>query len=115
MGRLSAILAVVLGLAFVAAGMPKLAGRASVVAKFERWGYQPVVRVATGAVEALAGALLLIGIVVPAVAITGVLLVIAVMLGALLTHARADDPIGQWIPAAVLLVLALVLAFSLLP
>jgi len=52
---------------------------------------------------------------VTAVAITGALLVIATMIGALFTHRRAADPIGTWIPAAVLLALALVLAASLLP
>jgi putative oxidoreductase len=115
MTTLSTILAVVLGLAFVAAGVPKLAGQAAVVANFERWGLAPAVRVATGAVELLAGALLLLGLAVTAVAITGALLVIATMVGALFTHRRAADPVGASLPAAVLLALALVLAVSLLP
>jgi putative oxidoreductase len=115
MSTLSTILAVVLGVAFLAAGIPKLAGQASVAANFERWGLPPAVRVATGAVEVLAGALLLLGLAVTAVAITGALLVIATMIGALFTHGRAGDPVSTWVPAAVLLVLALVLAFSLLP
>jgi uncharacterized membrane protein YphA (DoxX/SURF4 family) len=115
MSTLSTVLAVVLGLTFVAAAIPKLAGHASAAANFERWGLAPTVRVATGAVELLAGALLLLGLAVTAVAITGALLVIATMIGALFTHQRAGDPIAAWIPAAVLLALALVLAVSLLP
>jgi putative oxidoreductase len=115
MSTLSTILAVVLGLAFVAAAIPKLASQAGVVASFERWGLAPAVRIATGAVELLAGALLLLGIAVTAVAITGVLLVIATMVGALFTHRRAADPIATWMPAALLLALAIVLALSLLP
>jgi uncharacterized membrane protein YphA (DoxX/SURF4 family) len=115
MSTLSTILAVVLGLAFVGAAIPKLIGQASVSANFERWGLPPAVRVTTGALELLAGALLLLGVAVTAVAITGALLVIATMIGALFTHQRAGDPIGAWVPAAVLLVLALVLAVSLLP
>lgn len=115
MSTLSTTLAAVLGLAFVVAAVPQLAGQASVVANFERWGLAPAVRVATGGVEFLAAALLLIGIAVTALAISGALLVIATMLGALFTHQRVGDPVGSWVPAAVLLVLALVLAVSLLP
>ena len=65
--------------------------------------------------ELLTGTLLLVGIAVPALAVTGSLLVIFIMLGALSTHQRARDPVAMWVPPAVLLVLDLVLAYSLLP
>ena len=112
---LSTILAAVLGVVFVAVGASKLAGQASVAANFERWGFAPPVLVATGAVELLAGVMLLVGIAVPALAISGVLLVLFVMTGALATHQRAHDPVGQRLPAVVLLALALTLMVSLLP
>jgi putative oxidoreductase len=115
MSTLSAILAAVLGFAFVAAGLAKLSGQERVAANFERWGYAHAMLVATGTVELLAGVLLLVGIAVTPLAITGVLLVVFVMVGALLTHQRAHDPVGERLPAAALLVLAFVLAFSLLP
>jgi uncharacterized membrane protein YphA (DoxX/SURF4 family) len=115
MSTLSTILAAILGIAFVAAGIPKLMGEAAIVANFERWGYADVIRIATGAVELLAGVLLLVGIAVAALAVTGVLLVIFVMIGALSTHARVHDPLAKALPATVLLVLALALAVSLLP
>jgi putative oxidoreductase len=109
------ILAAILGLAFVASGIPKITGQAAVAANFERWGYPEQIRVAVGAMELLAGALLLVGIAVPAVAITGFMIIFIIMLGALSTHQRAKDPITQWIPAFVLLVADIALGVSLLP
>jgi len=115
MSTLSTILAAVLGVVFIAVGLAKLTGRASVVANFERWGYAHAVLVATGTVELLAGVLLLVGIVVTPLAITGVLLVVFVMAGALLTHQHAHDPVGRRLPAVALLALAFALTASLLP
>lgn len=115
MSTLSTILAAVLGVAFAGVGLQKLAGQATVAANFERWGYHPAVLTATGAVELLAGTLLLLGIAVTPLAITGVLLVVFVMTGALLTHQLAKDPVAQRLPAVVLLGLAIALVVSLLP
>jgi len=115
MSTLSTILAAILGVAFIGSGIPKLTGQAAIVANFERWGYADQIRVAVGAVELLIGALLLLGIAVPALAVAGSLIVVFLMVGALATHQRAGDPFGQWVPAIVLLVLDLVLAVSLLP
>ncbi|MEA2221369.1 MAG: putative oxidoreductase [Solirubrobacteraceae bacterium] len=115
MSTLSTILAGMLGVAFVAAGIPKLMSEAAIVANFKRWGYADAVRFAVGAVELLAGVLLLVGIAVQALAVTGVLLVIFVMIGALFTHARVRDPPARWLPATALFALAIALAVSLLP
>jgi uncharacterized membrane protein YphA (DoxX/SURF4 family) len=115
MSTLSAILAAVLGVVFLAAGIPKLTGQQKVADNFERWGYAPSVRTATGTVELLAAVLLLVGIAVNALAITGGLLVMFVMTGALMTHTRAKDPLAMFLPPAVLLVLAVALLVSMLP
>ncbi|MGI8728691.1 MAG: DoxX family protein [Solirubrobacteraceae bacterium] len=115
MSTFSAILATILGVVFVAVAVPKLTGQQQLVDEFKRWGYADAIRVATGAVELLAGVLLLVGIALPALAISGVLLVIFVMLGALATHLRARDRFAQWLPPVVLLALALTLVISLLP
>jgi len=112
---LSTILAAVLGVAFLGAGVPKLLGQATMVENFRRWGYADAVRIAVGAVEVLAAILLLVGIAVNALAITGALLVMFVMTGALFTHQKAHDPLAMWIPPFVLLGLAVALAFSMLP
>src|ERR1700709_126032 len=115
MTTLSTILAAILGVVFVASGIPKITGQAQVAANFERWGYPEQIRIAIGAMEILAGVLLLAGIAVPAIAITGFMIIFILMLGALSTHQRAKDPITMWIPAFVLLVVDIVLGISLLP
>lgn len=115
MSTFSAILAAILGIVFVAVSVPKITGRQRVVDEFERWGYPDTIRTTTGALELLSGVLLLVGLAVPALAITGALLLIPVMLGALATHQRAGDPIAMWLPPVVLLVLTLTLAISMLP
>ena len=115
MSTLSTILAAFLGVVFVGAGIPKLTGQEKMVADFRRWGYADVVRTATGWLEILTGTLLLVGIAVPSLAVTGSLLVLMIMLGALITHQRAHDPIAMWIAPAALLALDVVLAYSLLP
>lgn len=115
MSTLSLVLAVILGTVFVAVAIPKLRGEARVVANFERWGYPETIRTAVGAVELLAGVMILVGIAVQSLAVGGALLLIFVMIGALATHSRHRDPPTQWLPPAVLLALDLAFAVSLLP
>lgn len=115
MSTLSSILAAILGVVFVASGIPKVTGQEKVAANFERWGYPEPIRVAIGAMEILAGVLLLVGLAVTTVAISGFMFIFIIMLGALSTHQRAKDPIAMWIPAFVLLVADVVLGISLLP
>jgi putative oxidoreductase len=115
MSTLSTILAVVLGLVFVAVGIPKLTGQEAIVENFRRWGYADVIRTATGSMEIVAGLMLLGGIAVQSLAVSGSIIIMIIMIGALATHQHAHDPIKDWIPAATLLVLDLALAVSLLP
>ena len=115
MSTLSTILAAVLGVVFVGVGIPKITGQEAMVANFKRWGYADVVRTATGCLEVLTGTMLLVGIALEFLAVTGAMLVIFIMIGALFTHQRAHDPLAAWVPPLVLLVLDLVLAYSLLP
>lgn len=115
MSTLSTILAAIIGIAFIGAGVPKLTGLPSVVENFERWGYPQEIRIATGSLELLAGVFLIIGIAVPTLAVAGAMIVICVMLAALVTHQRVSDPFGSWIPALTLLALDILLAVSLLP
>jgi uncharacterized membrane protein YphA (DoxX/SURF4 family) len=115
MSTLSTILAAVLGIAFIGAGVPKLTGLPAIVENFERWGYPRELRLATGSVELLAGVFLIIGIAVPSLAIAGSMITICVMLAALVTHQRVSDPLSKWIPALTLLALDILLAISMLP
>lgn len=115
MSTFSAILAAILGVVSLGVGIPKLTGQPQMVENFKRWGYADVVRQGTGWLEVISGALLLVGTVVAALAVTGSMLVIFIMLGALATHQRAHDPVAMWVPPAALLALDLVLAYSMLP
>ena len=115
MSTLSTILAAILGIVFVAVGLQKLTRQKMVVENFKRWGLADVVLQAVGWLEVLTGTFLLVGIAIPALAVTGSLIVIAIMIGALFTHQRAHDPLAMWAPPAVLLVLDVWLAYSLLP
>ncbi len=115
MSTLSTILAAILGVVFVGAGLQKLSGQETVVANFQRWGFADVVLKAVGWVEILAGTFLLTGIAIPALAVSGCLTLVPLMIGALATHQRAHDPIAMWAPPLALLLLDLWLAYSLLP
>ena len=115
MSTLSTVLAVILGTVFVAVAIPKLRGEAKVAANFERWGYAATIRTAVGAVELLAGVMILVGIAVQSLAVGGALILIFIMIGALATHSHHRDPFALWAPPAALLALDLAFAVSLLP
>ena len=115
MSTLSTILAAILGVVFLAVGIQKLTGQKMVVENFKRWGYADTVLIATGWVEVICGAFLLVGIAVQALAVAGSITIIFIMIGALATHQRARDGFTMWAPPLVLLILDIVLAYSLLP
>lgn len=96
-----------LGLVALVAGGAKVAGQDSQVEAFERYGYPQWVRLGTGAVELLAGLSLLAAFVGPSVlAPAGGALFGGVLAGAVLTHARVDDPFGELAVPLTLLVVA---------
>ena len=76
------LLQVVTAALFFMASLPKLTGDPMMVALFEKIGLGQWLRFLTGALETLGGILLLI----PGVAGFGALLLIAVMMGAIITH-----------------------------
>ena len=89
------------GLAFLMAGGTKLAGVEMHVENFLRWGYPNWFMYVTGSVELL-GAVL---IVIPRTRFYGAVLLLATMVGAILTHIQANK-IGAIPVPFVLLVLA---------
>lgn len=108
MRKLAVGLQVVLGLVYLMSAVPKLVGAQD--AMREHLGVAPWFWVVTGLVE-LAGALgMLAGIKHPRLATPAGLWLSALMVGAIFTHLRADDPLANAVPAAVLLVLALAVA-----
>jgi len=76
------ILSILLALAFLAAGIPKLLGDAAWVLKFHNWGYSNWFVLAIGCLEVAGGILLLI----PRLASYVAAMLIVVMIGATYTH-----------------------------
>jgi putative oxidoreductase len=76
------LLSILLALAFLLAGLPKLFAVSAWIEKFARWGYPRWLLLLIGLVE-VAGAILIL---IPRDAVYGVWLLIAVMLGATYTH-----------------------------
>ena len=91
-----------LGAVFLGTGGAKLTGHMK--GEFERFGYRPWFRIATGLVELTAGASLLAGLRDSRLAAAGSLLACGTMAGALWTHlVRAGDPPVNAAPAGVVL------------
>jgi hypothetical protein len=96
-----------LGLIYAATGAAKLAGAEQMKTDFRRFGYSPAFRIFTGLLEVTGAGMLVAGIFWPALAGWGGLLILAVMIGAVITHLRVNDPVSKMLPPFVLGLLAL--------
>lgn len=105
----------VLGVVVAGIGAQKLGGAESQVEDFDRFGYPQWVRLLVGVAELLGGLALLAALVTsPRLAIVGGVLIAGVLVGAIGTHLRVDDPIARVAAPGVLLLLSLaVLLFQL--
>lgn len=100
------LLAGVLTVIYLVVGVPKVAGSAGLAGEFVRFGYSRPLLTLTGAAEIAGAALLVAGIFwVDAAAVFGSVLLMAVMVGALITHVRVSDPPRKITPPALLLLL----------
>lgn len=102
-------LRIVFGMLFLLAGLPKLVGVAAVLERFSEWGYPTQFAYVIGLVEVIAG----IGLIVNRTVRYGALLLLAVMAGALFTHALA----GEWgrFPIVAIFVIALWAIYYFVP
>ncbi|WP_123040181.1 DoxX family protein [Cohnella candidum] len=108
MNVLAIVLEALLGLAFVMAGIMKIAGVQMHVDNFNRWKLPQWFRPITGIVELAGGAAMLAGIWVKGLpALAGILLGITMLVG-VLVHVRIRDTAKNTVPAVVLLILAVV-------
>jgi hypothetical protein len=98
-------LQVLLGLAFLASAILKLAGAADTMR--EHLEIAPWFWVLTALVEIVGAAGMFAGIKFPRLAVPAGLWIVALMGGALVAHLRVGDPFTSMVPAAVYLVLAL--------
>jgi uncharacterized membrane protein YphA (DoxX/SURF4 family) len=102
------VLAVLLGLVFLASGVPKVAGFD--LQNFARFGYPGWFFYMVGVME-VAGGLLVF---VPATRRYGAAVIACVMVGAIVTHLKMGEA-GETIPPAVLLAMAAVLVWAYRP
>src|SRR5918997_2435388 len=98
-------LQVLLGLAFLASAILKLAGAADTMR--EHLEIAPWFWVLTALVEIVGAAGMFAGIKFPRLSVPAGLWIAALMGGALVAHLRVGDPFTSMVPAAVYLVLAL--------
>lgn len=102
-----------LGAFALLAGGTKVGGTETQVEAFEHYGYPQWFRVVTGGLEIAAGVALLAALVtVPILALAGSLLLVGVMSGAVVTHVRIDDPVSTTAIPAMLLVVSVAVAVA---
>ncbi|MFL6075633.1 MAG: DoxX family protein [Mycobacteriales bacterium] len=112
MSVLAAILSILLALTFLAGSPPKIARRDSVYARVRHLGFSQTLYQVVGVLELAAAIGLVIGLWVRwlgALAAAGLVLL---MIGALVYHVRARDTGKNAVPAAVILVVAVVALIS---
>lgn len=107
METVAIVLDILLGLAFLMAGISKIAGAKMHVDHFRKWGLPQWFRQVTGLVELLGAAGFIVGIWYPAWAAWAGIWIAITMFGAVIVHVRAKDPANQMAGPIVLLVLAL--------
>lgn len=101
---ISTILQVVLGLGFIMFGLMKFSSK-QMVDDFANYGYSAGFRIFTGIVEIMAAVLLIAGIWNGTLAAIGGFLVVATMVGAIMTHVKIQDKIKNMMMPIILLVL----------
>lgn len=92
------VLTILLGLAFIMAGSTKLSGQAEMVQSFENWALPAVAMYLIGAAEVLGA----IALFIPGLRFLAILGLMALMIGAIVTHLVNGE---QFVPPLVLLVL----------
>jgi len=98
------LLSIIVSLAFLAAGIPKLLGRPAWIRLFSNWGYPKWFLLVIGALEVL-GAILLF---IPRFTAYAVAILTVVMLGAAYTHVANGEGLAIIRPLIFLFLLAIV-------
>ncbi|MGW7367295.1 DoxX family protein [Streptomyces sp. NPDC054841] len=95
------VLTVLLGLGFAGGGAAKLAGVAVMRADAERFGLSYSMFRVVGALELSGGVCLVAGLVFSPLAVAAATGLVALMVGAVVCHRRAKDPVAKAVPAVV--------------
>lgn len=107
MSILSIILQVLLGLGFFMFGYQKFTSE-EMKQGFEYFGYGDGIRIFTGLFEVVTAVVIVIGIWVKPLATVGGLMIIATMVGAVLTHIKIKDELKNYSMPVLLLALGVV-------
>ncbi|MFC4775530.1 DoxX family protein [Paenibacillus sp. GCM10023252] len=107
MDIVSIVLQVLLGLMFLLSAFGKLSGQKAQVDSFNHLGLPQWFRILTGSMQLIGAAGMIVGIWYADIAAIAGLWIGVIMLGAVISHLRAKDPIKAAIPGIVLFVLAL--------
>jgi uncharacterized membrane protein YphA (DoxX/SURF4 family) len=111
MNIVSIVLQSLLVLAFVMAGLGKVAGSSMHVDNFKKWRLPQWFRVVTGLVELVVAAALVVGYWEPSWAAAGALLLGVTAIGGVLVHIREQDSFKHTFPIILLGVLAVIVFF----
>lgn len=84
-------------------------GTASLKEEFAAYGLPEWSFYTVGTLKLSAAAMLLLGFLLPALVFPGAALMAVLMMGAVIMHAKVGDPATRYLPAAVMLILSLVL------
>ncbi len=104
---LSIILQVLLGIGFIMFGYQKFVSE-EMKQGFVHFGYSDGFRIFTALFEIVAGLLMFVGIWVKPLATIAGLMVIATMIGAVLTHLKVKDEFKSMLMPLILLILGLI-------
>ncbi|BCJ69263.1 DoxX family protein [Polymorphospora rubra] len=105
------VLTLILALVFLATAVPKLTGQAAMRERMDHLGVSPGLTRLLGVLEIAAIAGLLLGLLWPPLGIAAAIGLALQMVGAVVYHARAKDPVGVSAVPAVFAVIAVVLAY----
>lgn len=108
---LSIVLQVLLGIGFLAFGYQKFTSE-EMKKGFTYFGYSNNFRLFTGFFEILSAIVLIAGIWMKPLAIIGGLMMVATMVGAIMTHMKMKDKVKNMLMPIILLVLAAVVVIS---
>jgi len=104
------VLGIVVGLGFFVPGIAKLTDVAQMARAREHLGIEPGLFKAVGLLEVLGAIGVLAGLYkdLPVIGVLAAVGLVAMTIGAVFYHQRADDSIGQWIPAVAMGSIAIV-------
>lgn len=84
-------------------------GAANLKEEFAAYGLPEWSFYTIGALKLSAAAMLLLGFLLPPLVLPGAALMVVLMLGAMVMHAKVGDPATRYLPAAAMLILSLLL------